>query len=231
MTLEQLDNLMHDLNPVSIAVRCLLAVIIGGLIGINRERKHRPAGFRTHMLVCLGSAMIMMISQYVIKSGWSTDMTRMGAQVISGIGFLGAGTIIITGRYQVRGLTTAAGLWASACIGLAIGIGFYYGALIGFAFIVAVVSCLNGLSNSLKKNSKYVQLYIEFDSADNLGVFLRFLKEKEIEVDELEVGKSKVSSGLSVFAIANLKYKRKTTHADIIEIIGTIPGIHSIEEI
>lgn len=231
MTWNEFLELIEDLNAVSISLRCLLAILIGGLIGINRERKHRPAGFRTHMLVCLGAAVVMMISQYVLTRGWSTDITRMGAQVISGIGFLGAGTIIITGRYQVRGLTTAAGLWASACLGLAIGIGFYLGALIGFAFIILVVSLLNGLGDKLKKSSNYIQLYVEFATHETLGIFLHFLKEKEIEIDELEVGKSKRNLDAEVFAVVNLKYKRKTTHADIIEIIRAIPGILSIEEV
>ena len=99
-------------------VRLFLAVLCGGLIGLEREYKRRPAGFRTHILICLGAAMTTMTSQYLyLNLHFYTDMTRMGAQVVAGIGFIGAGTIIVTGRQRVKGLTTAAGLWAAAIAG------------------------------------------------------------------------------------------------------------------
>ena len=99
--------------------------MLGGIVGVEREKKGRPAGLRTYMLVCSGSALVMMTNQYLAVCYPQVDVSRMASQVISGIGFLGAGTIILTGKNQVRGLTTAAGLWAVACLGLAIGIGFY----------------------------------------------------------------------------------------------------------
>ena len=112
-------------------LRLVLAMIFGGLIGLEREIGNRPAGFRTHTLVCMGSVLVMMTSEFMldIYSSVSIDPARLGAQVISGIGFLGAGTILKDGS-RVRGLTTAASLWVVACIGLAIGVGFYWGALI-----------------------------------------------------------------------------------------------------
>ena len=128
-------------------LRIILALLMGGLIGMERERKRRPAGFRTYMLVALGAALTVILSQYLdymINNPWAeisasigvkTDASRFGAQVINGVGFLGAGTIIVTGRQEVKGLTTAAGLWASACMGLAIGAGFYECMIIGFILI------------------------------------------------------------------------------------------------
>mgnify|MGYP001027887749 CR=1 FL=1 len=107
----------------------MLTLTIGGMIGLERGSKNQSAGFRTYMLVCLGAASVMMTNQYICDHFESGDPSRLGAQVISGIGFLGAGTIIVTKRNQVRGLTTAAGLWSSACLGLAVGIGFYEGAV------------------------------------------------------------------------------------------------------
>ena len=111
-------------------LRLVLAMVFGGLIGLEREIGNRPAGFRTHTLVCMGSALVMMTSEFMmgIYSDF-VDPARLGAQVISGIGFLGAGTILKDGS-RVRGLTTAASLWVVACIGVAVGIGFYWGALI-----------------------------------------------------------------------------------------------------
>lgn len=114
-------------------LKIIFAIIVGGLIGMERENVHRPAGFRTHILVCVGSTLVMMTSKYIFdtyyKGHTNIDIARLGAQVISGIGFLGAGTIIKDGA-TVKGLTTAATLWAVSCIGLAIGIGYYKGAIL-----------------------------------------------------------------------------------------------------
>ena len=118
---------LRELHFASVVVRLALAMLLGGCIGLERGRKRRPAGFRTYMLVCLGAALTVLLSLYeftMVTGPWSdicaeigikTDVSRFGAQVINGIGFLGAGTILVTGRQQVKGLTTAAGLWASAC--------------------------------------------------------------------------------------------------------------------
>ena len=108
----------------AIVLRILSAAILGGILGVERGRKNRAAGLRTYMLVCVGSCLIMLTNQYIYQVCQSGDPVRMGAQVVSGIGFLGAGTIIVTRRSQIRGLTTAAGLWADAAVGLALGIGF-----------------------------------------------------------------------------------------------------------
>ncbi|WAM31071.1 MgtC/SapB family protein [Caldicellulosiruptor naganoensis] len=119
-------------------LKIIFAILAGGLIGMERENVHRPAGFRTHILVCVGSTLVMMTSEYIFnvyyKGHGNIDVARLGAQVISGIGFLGAGTIIKDGA-TVKGLTTAATLWAVACIGLAIGIGYYKGAVVATAAV------------------------------------------------------------------------------------------------
>ena len=121
---------LRDFTLMAVTVRMLLAVVCGGIIGMERTLHRRPAGFRTHILVCLGAAMTTLTSQYLyLYLDYYTDMARLGAQVVAGIGFLGAGTIVIS-RQRVRGLTTAAGLWAAAIIGLAVGAGFYEGAIL-----------------------------------------------------------------------------------------------------
>ena len=131
---------LREINTISIIFRLLLATLFSGIIGFERGTKKRPAGFRTHILVCIGATMVMITSQYMIDIlKVQTDPTRLGAQVISGIGFLGAGTIIVIGRNQVKGLTTAAGLWTCACIGLAIAVGFYEGAIICGLFLYGVL--------------------------------------------------------------------------------------------
>ena len=113
-----------EFDLLGVTIRLLFALIVGLVIGIDREMKRRVAGIKTHILVCLGAAMVMITSQYMmVNFGDVADPARMGAQVVSGVGFLGVGTIIVTGRNQVRGLTTAASIWVCACVGLAAGIG------------------------------------------------------------------------------------------------------------
>ena len=171
----QLDWL-RELNTASVLLRLVLAMLFGGLIGLERVRKRRPAGFRTYMLVCMGAALTVILSQYeffMVTNGWSelaaeiglrTDVSRFGAQVINGIGFLGAGTIIVTGKQEVKGLTTAAGLWASACMGLAIGAGFYECVGLCFALIFLVIRLLPFIENAIIENARNMNIYVEFQS-------------------------------------------------------------------
>ena len=135
---------IRELTVTAIVVRILVAVILGGIIGMERGMKNRPAGLRTYMLVCVGACVVMMINQYTYQVYGVGDPVRLGAQVVSGIGFLGAGTIIVTSHNQIKGLTTAAGLWASACIGLAIGIGLYEIAVVGGAAVFLSLTVLHG---------------------------------------------------------------------------------------
>jgi putative Mg2+ transporter-C (MgtC) family protein len=130
---------LREITYLSVILRILAAVIFGGAIGLERGMKNRPAGLRTYMLVCVGSCLIMLTNQYLFQVSQAGDPMRLGAQVVSGIGFLGAGTIIVTKHNQIKGLTTAAGLWASAGVGLALGVGFYEAA---FTAGIAVFSIL-----------------------------------------------------------------------------------------
>ena len=141
--------------------RMCLAAVLGGVIGYERQSSHRPAGLRTHVLVAVGAALVMCTSEYVVLRMGGTDVTRMGAQVISGIGFLGAGTILREG-FTVKGLTTAASLWAVSCVGLAAGIGFWSGALIATAVIYVTLNTLRKVRN---KHSSIRTLYIGVSNA------------------------------------------------------------------
>ena len=185
---QQID--LQSLNGFSIFLRLLLAMIFGGILGLERGAKKRPAGFRTYILVAMGSALAMITNQYIYERFPTyTDPARLGAQVISGIGFLGAGTIILTGRQQVKGLTTAAGLWASACMGLAIGIGFYSGAILGCFLSLVSMTALHKLDNHQSK-TRILDLYIQFDDAIYIGSFLNYLH-KNITVSDMQIHKNK----------------------------------------
>lgn len=148
--MEAIMQYLRDFNIVTVTLRLVLAFLFGGIIGMDRERKGRPAGMRTHILVCLGSSMTTMSGFFVVHTlGIESDPLRISAQVISGIGFLGVGTILITGRMHVKGLTTAAGLWTTASIGIALGAGFYEGAL----FVYRVVRHCHFSSLSVGKSA------------------------------------------------------------------------------
>ena len=141
-----------DPSTLTVAIRTLLSIICGGIIGYDRNVHGAAAGIRTHILVCLGAMLCMTTGQFAAIYYASVDPTRIGAQVVSGIGFLGAGSIIMTKDKRISGLTTAAGLWGSACIGLALGIGFYEGAIIGAVAVYFVERILRGLSKSIVRS-------------------------------------------------------------------------------
>ena len=179
--------MLHCFDPIrdmtfwAILARLTLAVVCGGLIGAEREIKRRPAGFRTHILICLGSAITTLTSQYLLFQHLYNDIARLGAQVISGIGFVGAGTIIVTRDKRVKGLTTAAGLWAAAIIGLVCGAGYVECAI----FATAVVL----LETRLTSKSTDLTLYIEYAHAVCMESVLALLRERSIRIDNLEISR------------------------------------------
>jgi putative Mg2+ transporter-C (MgtC) family protein len=169
---------LRDFNIVTVAIRLVLAMIVGGLIGIERGKQGRAAGMRTHILVSLGSTLTAMIGFYVnTVMGLASDPMRISAQVVSGIGFLGAGTILLKGRFQITGITTAAGLWATAAIGLALGAGFYEGALITFLATFLTVTILHKLEYKLGKHQRRFGMYIEINSDKLVRKMINHLEE------------------------------------------------------
>jgi len=207
------------------------------ILGFERERKNRPAGFRTYILVCLGSAMVMMTNQYVYDVYGLGDPVRMGAQVISGIGFLGAGTIIVTGKNKIKGITTAACLWTAACSGLAIGIGFYELALIGGVVIIFIMSGLHSLDTWTRMHSKYLDLYIEYNDADStFSEFLVYARENQFEVSNVQANQEEFyhqekGKQRTVSYTLTVKSLVRRTHAETIDILMKAKGIQYIEEL
>ncbi|MCR4955090.1 MAG: MgtC/SapB family protein [Lachnospiraceae bacterium] len=185
-------NVVHGWGPLSIFLRLFFAMAVGVLIGINRELKNRSAGIKTHVLVCIGAALAMMTSEYILHMfpDARADVNRIGAQVISGVGFLGVGTIIVTGRKQVRGLTTAAGLWACACVGIAIGIGFVEGTVIATGFILFTLWVLDYFDRQFHQHTKYLDIYMEFISNMGIEEFLIFCRKHGIRVDHFNISES-----------------------------------------
>lgn len=231
MNIDWLDWSFDWLSIVNVFVKMFLALLCGGVIGIERGRKKRPAGFRTYMLVCLGATLVMMTNDYICKLYGTGDMARMGAQVVNGIGFLGAGTIITTGHNRVKGLTTAAGLWAAACIGLAIGSGYYEGAVIGTLMIVVIMVVLHSFDRRLLASTKVVMLYVEMKKMSVVRTLTAFAKEKQIIVDEVEIERTDLSETTKVSAIISLRLPTKIIHTELIELISVLDGVAYVEEI
>lgn len=221
---------LREVTYLAVAVRIFAAVLIGGILGLERGMKNRPAGLRTYMLVCVGACVIMLTNQYIYQAGGTGDPVRMGAQVVSGIGFLGAGTIIVTRRNQIKGLTTAAGLWSAAGVGLALGVGFYEAAAVGTVAVFFVMTLLQRMDNRLHRKSKQLEAYIEL-STISLGDFLRTMRESDIEVSDVqrEFGEEE-SEGVRAY-VATLKGKQRQNHQELMEKVLAIPGVEFVEEL
>ena len=201
-------NLVKEWNVTGICLRLALATFVGVIIGLDREYKNKGAGIKTHALVCIGAAMAMIVNEYVFREfpNMNTDITRLGAQVISGIGFLGVGTIMMNGRSEVKGLTTAAGLWACAGVGLAAGIGFAEGTLLAVIFILFIFRVLAPLDKKLHKNSKRIDLYMEFKDSESIRPFMESLRRQKVDLLEFDFRKVGIaySGGRNVSAVASL---------------------------
>ena len=220
---------VREVTCIAIAVRIAVAVVLGGIIGLERGLKNRPAGLRTYMLVCVGACLIMVTNQYIYQAFGTGDPVRMGAQVVSGIGFLGAGTIIVTKRNQITGLTTAAGLWAAAAVGLSVGIGLYEAAVIGGAVIFIVLSLIHSWDNKMRQNSKMIEIYVELTRAINLGDFLRRIREMALEVESIQNEKESADEDGKRSYIIMLRSRRKRNHEILFQNIRDIEGVDYVE--
>lgn len=222
---------LRELNMASIVIRIILAVMIGGALGLERGRKNRPAGYRTYLLVCLGSTLVMMTNQYIYQNFGTSDPARMGAQVVSGIGFLGAGTIIVTGRQQIKGITTAAGMWAAACCGLAIGIGFYEGAVIGGILVFLAMELLEKMDGTIRNRSNSVEVYLEFDGRKSFGAFLRGVREMGLEVSDIQLNKNKYFKNRELNVVLSLQSQKKLTQGEMLDLISELEGVCFVEKL
>ena len=218
-------------NVAETAFRLLLALICGGVLGIERGRKNRPAGFRTYMLVCVGAALVMITNEYIYNRYGTGDPTRLGSQVISGIGFLGAGTIIVTVRNRVKGLTTAAGLWGAACMGLAIGAGYYTAAIISCVMIYFVMAMLYRLDVRVMASARATNLYVEFASVRDIGEFIQYVKERDMKITDLELIQSGSVNESAAAILVTIRLMKKAEHAEIIHLLSSAGGVRYMEEV
>ena len=236
--IEALDFL-RQMDFLGVFTRLTLAMVLGGLVGFDRERMMRPkglAGFRTYMLVCTAAALTMIISQYeytMISTAWSdsaraigvkVDVSRLGAQVINGIGFLGAGTIV-TSRQRVKGLTTAAGLWASAVIGLAVGAGFFEGAIITTIMVEIILALFIKLERFLVRRTAAVRVFMEYNRNEALDEVVFFChSDGRATITNLEINRPKEPKNVAI-AMFTVRLSRDIKPQELIHAILAIDGV------
>ncbi len=220
-----MDNVisyLRELNFVTMIIRIVLAFLCGGLIGMQRERHGRSAGFRTHIIVCIGSALTAMTGIFMSDIlGFDTDPMRLSAQVLSGIGFLGVGTILVTGHTHVKGLTTAAGLWTIAAVGLAIGAGFYEAAILCVIILAIVMAYLGNFGSRRIKTD----VYLEITGSRNINTVIKDIKKAGYTIENIEVQSAKSGTygniGLSII----IGIPKKTDEEKVINDITAVENV------
>lgn len=210
----------------TLILRLVTAIVLGGIIGLERGGNNHEAGLRTHMLLCMGSALVMVISicvckQYEIPS----ELLRMSAQILSGVGFLGAGSIIATGN-KIRGITTAAGLWTTACIGIAIGAGYYILSVSTVALMLFVMLGLRPLTKKIQANSAHHRLSVDIESKSALKGILSKFAEKNIEIVHIHL--DELDSTNDVLEM-ELKLAKHMTLTDVISEVMEISGVRGFK--
>lgn len=220
----------REITLYSVALRLLAAVVIAGILGMEREKKSRAAGLRTYILVCMGSCLIMLTNQYIYQTTGAGDPMRLGAQVVSGIGFLGAGTIIVTKRSQIKGLTTAAGLWSSAAVGLALGAGFYEAAVVAGVLIYFVMTVLQQWDKRVHRRSQYLDIYLEYSSKVGVATILKAFREMDFYIDSIDTYPSDFSENASAL-ILSLKLPKRILHSTILADLQEVEGVIYIREL
>ena len=221
---------VRDISLLSVVLRMIGATICGGIIGAERELKRRPAGFRTHILICLGAAMTTLTSQYLsLVLRYEADLSRLGAQVIAGIGFIGAGTIITTRHQRIKGLTTAAGLWSCAIIGLAIGSGFYEGGILATVLILAAELFFSKLKYRALNSASEVNLLLEHTDPSCVESVLTIYRRYGVKVLNMEVTHLSEEQGSNTCSLFNLQIKKNVVLDQVLQGVSAVEGVLSVE--
>jgi putative Mg2+ transporter-C (MgtC) family protein len=221
----------RNMTISSMVLSMLLAVVCGGLIGIEREYKRRPAGFRTHILICLGSTMTTLVSRYLVfVLGYYTDIARLGAQVVAGIGFIGAGTIVVTRRQRIKGLTTAAGLWTVGIVGLALGAGFYEGGIIATLLVLIAELIFSKLEYRILAHVPELNILMEYEMRDALEEVIKLCRARQVKIVHLEITRQASGHG-NAYAIFTLHLNKQDSKEKLLKAIRVVEGVSRVDEI
>ena len=223
-------NGIRGINFITVLIRMIFATLCGGVIGLERSYKNRPAGFRTHILICVGGTVASMTGLYLyLNAHLPTDVARLGAQVVSGLGFIGAGTIIVTNKQTIKGLTTAAGLWASGIIGLAIGAGFYEGAFIASALVLFTEFAFARIGRRIKYMPEF-RMVLRYKNKLALDQALRRCKDRKMAITDLQIAGSDTREGDTEYtAVLALRQIGDSDQDALISEIRAFPDILEAE--
>ena len=235
---------LRGFNMISVILRLLLAMVGGGVIGYGRSKKARAAGFRTYMIICLGAAMAAILTLFqnealntiwaetVQRVGYKYDASRLSAQVITGIGFLGAGIIVKIAHQQVSGLTTATGLFATVCMGIAAGAGFYECVIPAILVIVLILNVMSPLEAAFKRKLRNITLYVEFSSVEDIDEITDIISKRNARIYDIDVERTQQEDDKPPAAIFILQLSRENhSHSGMLSSVAELPCVHSVREL
>lgn len=223
---------LESSNDIAVGIRLIIATFFGSLIGWERIVKRHSAGIKTFALVSLGSAVATALNIYLAQMpDLDADVSRIPAGVVSGIGFLGAGTILVTGRQQIKGLTTAASLWVTSCMGMAIGGGYLIIGIICFALVMIANVILLHLSQRVEDNSKYMSVYAEVNKAKGVNKLIQVLSDEKCKISSMTKSKEKTLQSSDAAIIVDIDFDRRRSHKEIIDILNAQEFVNYVEEI
>lgn len=241
---QSINEYLHEFHFVTVLFRLILALLAGGLIGYGRAKKNRAAGFRTYMLASVGAALAIMLSLYeieMIRGAWAPIVERVGekfdtaryaAQVVGGIGFLGAGTILATDHSQVKGLSSAAGMLICVAIGLAAGCGFYSCLICGVICTVFILDILPPLERKMKRRIRSITLVVEFGKIDDLDTIVRTIEDRHVQIFEIDVERKEYDGENYPCAVFSLRLSEENkSHSDMLSSVAELPCTYSVHEL
>ncbi|WP_026652388.1 MgtC/SapB family protein [Butyrivibrio proteoclasticus] len=232
MTLSSILEFLEGTSDIAVSIRLVIATLFGSLIGWERIVKRHSAGIKTFALVSLGSAVATSLNLYLAMiPGLSADTSRIPAGVVSGIGFLGAGTILVTGRKQIKGLTTAASLWVASCMGMAIGGGYLIVGIVCFLLVMLANMILMHISNVVENHSRYMSIYIEVEKSHGVPKLTKKLSEAGFVITSMTKSKEKTLQATDAALIIDLTLEKKRPHQEVLEFLSGLEFVNYIEEI
>ena len=232
MEIQEMLEFLEGTSDVAVAIRLTIAMLFGSLVGWERVVKRHSAGIKTFALVSLGSAVATALNVYLaMLPGLSADVSRIPAGVVSGIGFLGAGTILVTGRQQIKGLTTAASLWVTSCMGMAIGGGYLIVGIACFILIMLANVVLINLSKVVEENSKYISVYVEVNKNGGAKKISKWIAEQGYTVSSMTKSKEKTLQSSDAALIIDIDFDKNRSHKEMLDMISELEYVRYVEEI
>ncbi|MBO4456523.1 MAG: MgtC/SapB family protein [Butyrivibrio sp.] len=232
MNIEHAITFLESTNDIAVSIRLVIAMLFGCIIGWERILKRHNAGIKTFALVSLGSAVATALNVYLAQlPGLSADVSRIPAGVVSGIGFLGAGTILVTGRQQIKGLTTAASLWVTSCMGMAIGGGYI---IIGFTcFLLVMIAnvILMHFSQRVEDNSKFMSIYVEVNKNRGVSKLTKALTDEHCKISSMTKSKEKTLQSSDAAILVDIDFEKKRSHKEVLDFLNELEFVNYVEEI